>query len=83
MLASRGMDLLDITRAVVYFKDIQDAPLFARWCLDNEVANLPSVALQTDVCREELLFEIEVDASREHFVSPPDVMRASVARPQS
>jgi len=62
ILHSRGMTYADVTRATAYFKHPADAPAFAEWCAENGTAFLPAIAIQADICREELLFEIEVDA---------------------
>ncbi|MHC4646858.1 MAG: Rid family hydrolase [Planctomycetota bacterium] len=48
ILESRQMGWADISRAVAYFKDIEPA--------------LPVAVAHADVCRDDLLFEIEVDA---------------------
>lgn len=61
LLASRQMDLSHITRATAYFKHIQDASAFSGWCHPAE-PSFPVLVLQADVCRTELLFELELDA---------------------
>jgi enamine deaminase RidA (YjgF/YER057c/UK114 family) len=61
ILASRGMGYSDVTRATAYFKHPQDAPLFADWCAEHRTL-LPVVVTQAEICRDELLFEIELDA---------------------
>lgn len=61
LLASRNMDLSHVTRATAYFKNIEDAPAFSAWFHPAQPA-LPTVVVQADVCRDELLFELELDA---------------------
>lgn len=61
ILRSRGMRWTDVSRATVYLKHAADAPRFAEWCATHDV-RLPAVIVQADVCRHELLFEIEIDA---------------------
>jgi len=61
ILASRNLSFADITRATAYFKEIKDAPLFDAWCRKNEIT-LPCLSVQAFVCRDDLLFEIEMDA---------------------
>lgn len=61
ILSSRSLGWADVTRAVAYFKHRQDAPRFDEWCAAHHVG-LPVVLTQCDICRDELLFEIEVDA---------------------
>lgn len=62
ILQSRGMDFRDITRATAYFKAPEFMPAFDAWCAARELIDLPVVPLHADVCRDALLFEIEVDA---------------------
>lgn len=62
ILKSREMDWGDVTRALAYFKRAQDAPLFAKYREENGVPPFPVIVVENDVCRDELLFEIEVDA---------------------
>lgn len=62
ILRSRGMDWADVTRALAYFKRAEDAPLLAQYRKDHGLAPFPVIVAENDVCRDELLFEIEVDA---------------------
>ncbi len=62
ILQSRGMDWADVTRALAYFKRAEDAPLLGTYCRDNALAPFPAIIAENDVCRDDLLFEIEVDA---------------------
>jgi enamine deaminase RidA (YjgF/YER057c/UK114 family) len=63
ILNSRQMGWEDLTRAIAYFKHTEDAPAFARYCLDNRLPALPVIVAKNDICRDDLLFEIEVDAA--------------------
>jgi enamine deaminase RidA (YjgF/YER057c/UK114 family) len=63
ILTSREMDWEDVTRAIGYFKHGEDAPLFARYCQEHGLPDLPVVIAKNDICRDELLFEVEVDAA--------------------
>ncbi len=63
ILEQRGLGLEDVTRAITYFKRIPDAAVFDAWCAENGLSFFPTVSIQTDVCRDELLFEIELDAA--------------------
>jgi hypothetical protein len=47
---------------VAYLKRAEDIPLFARYMSQYNLSGFPVVLLQNDVCWDELLFEIEVDA---------------------
>jgi enamine deaminase RidA (YjgF/YER057c/UK114 family) len=62
ILASRGMDWSDTSRAIAYFKDISDAPLLTAYCDRHQLPELPVAISHADVCRHDLLFEIELDA---------------------
>ena len=62
ILHSRQMDWSDTTRAIAYMKDLKDAPLFADWLHGKGLEALPVTWMHGDVCREDLLFEIELDA---------------------
>ena len=62
ILHSREMDWGDVTRSLVYFKRAPDAPLFEKYRQENGVPAFPAIVVENDICRDELLFEIEVDA---------------------
>ena len=64
ILESRGMNWGDVTRALAYFKDAKDAPIFEKYRTQNSLPRFPVVIVENDVCRDELLFEVEVDAIR-------------------
>jgi len=63
ILKSRGMGWKDATRAIGYFKRLEDAPAFDRYCAGAGLPTLPIVISENDVCRDDLLFEIEMDAA--------------------
>jgi enamine deaminase RidA (YjgF/YER057c/UK114 family) len=62
ILDSRGAGWRDVTRAIVYYKDGREIPAFADLAAKRGIAPLPAVFLHNDVCWDDLLFEIEVDA---------------------
>lgn len=62
ILDGRGMTLSDVTRALAYFKRIEDASAFDRYLGEHQLSDLPAVVAQNAICRDDLLFEIEVDA---------------------
>jgi enamine deaminase RidA (YjgF/YER057c/UK114 family) len=62
ILTSRDMDWEDTSRAIAYFKDIEEAHLLEKYCLENNLPELPVAISHADVCRHDLLFEIELDA---------------------
>ena len=64
ILESRGMGWEDVSRAVAYIKDAQNAPLFNQYCAAESLPAMPVVLSEQDICRDDLLFEIEVEAVR-------------------
>ena len=62
ILKSRNMNWPDTSRAIAYFKDINEAPLLEKYCRANGLPDLPVAISHADVCRHDLLFEIELDA---------------------
>jgi enamine deaminase RidA (YjgF/YER057c/UK114 family) len=62
ILQSRRMTWADVSRAIAYFRDIKDVPLFDEYCKKNRLPALPVATAHGDICRNDLLFEIEVDA---------------------
>jgi enamine deaminase RidA (YjgF/YER057c/UK114 family) len=63
ILESCRMNWADVTRGIAYFKDVGEAGVLERYCLDNGLPALPVVVCSADICRDDLLFEIEVDAA--------------------
>lgn len=63
LLRSRGMHWADVVRATTYFKYPLDAAAYEAWQSANGV-RLPAIAVHCDICRDDLLFEIELDAWR-------------------
>jgi enamine deaminase RidA (YjgF/YER057c/UK114 family) len=61
ILNSRNMRWKDVSRATAYLRNAKDAAAFAQF-LSNNGYNLPLVTTRADVCRDDLLFELEVDA---------------------
>lgn len=62
ILVSRGMDFADGSRVTAYFKRPDFVPAFEQWRAKNDLAEWPIVYTQADICRDELLFELEMDA---------------------
>ena len=63
ILKSRGMDWQNTTRAVGYFHDIRKLPVFEEICREREIPPLPLAPAHATVCRADLWFEIELDAT--------------------
>jgi enamine deaminase RidA (YjgF/YER057c/UK114 family) len=62
ILGSRGLDWGHVARAVAYIRSAADAPLVATCLATPELCGMPVVLTRCDVCRDDLLFEIELDA---------------------
>jgi enamine deaminase RidA (YjgF/YER057c/UK114 family) len=62
LLQSRGMGFRDITRATAYFEHPLFQPYFVSWCKGRGLEGMPVVATNCDICRDDLLFELELDA---------------------
>jgi enamine deaminase RidA (YjgF/YER057c/UK114 family) len=63
LLERAGMDWSNATGSLVYFKDYRNFGLFDAYCRRRNI-RLPHIKIQADVCRDDLLFEIELDAIR-------------------
>lgn len=64
ILKSRNMDFLDVTRGNAYFKDPAGAVSLKENASRHGLPVSRVVVSQNDVCREDLLFELEIDAVR-------------------
>jgi enamine deaminase RidA (YjgF/YER057c/UK114 family) len=64
ILNSRQLGWEDVTRVIGYFKHTEDAPEFNRYCRERRLPEMPVIIAKNDICRDDLLFEIEADAVR-------------------
>lgn len=62
ILESRGMGWGDLFRGIAYFKNMKDLPLFRAIAAELGIPRFPLAVSHADICRHDLLFEIEVDA---------------------
>jgi enamine deaminase RidA (YjgF/YER057c/UK114 family) len=62
ILESRDMDWSDATRAIMYLKKPEYLKPWQVWLQKNGLADLPLINVQADVCRDDLLVELELDA---------------------
>ena len=62
ILKSRGYAWQDTVRAIGYFRDIHDLPVFDAISRERGIGPLPLAPAYAIVCREDLLFELELDA---------------------
>jgi enamine deaminase RidA (YjgF/YER057c/UK114 family) len=60
ILESRGMNWNDLFRGIAYFKDMAYLPIYKRVAFN--IPRFPLAIAHADVCRHDLVFEIEVDA---------------------
>jgi enamine deaminase RidA (YjgF/YER057c/UK114 family) len=64
ILESRGMGWSDLFRGIAYFKDMAFQPIFEQVAAELGISRFPLAISHADVCRHDLLFELEVDAVR-------------------
>ncbi|WP_232767363.1 translation initiation inhibitor [Geminisphaera colitermitum] len=62
ILESRGMGWTDVSRAILYFPDISWMPRFEARRAALGLPPIPGIYAHCDICRDDLLFEIELDA---------------------
>jgi enamine deaminase RidA (YjgF/YER057c/UK114 family) len=63
ILRSRGMGWPDVTRGTAYFRDGGKMSALERYYRRHGLPCLPVAVAAADICRDDLLFEIEVDAA--------------------
>jgi enamine deaminase RidA (YjgF/YER057c/UK114 family) len=61
ILVSRGMGWQDATRAVMYLKQASYAGPWRAWLKARGLEAMPLITIEADVCRDDLLVELEVD----------------------
>lgn len=64
ILESRDMQWSDVVRGIAYVRNAADVPLYQRYCAAHGLPPMPAVAMNSVICRDDLLFELEVDAVR-------------------
>ena len=64
ILARNGMNLSDTVRAIGYFRHREHIPLWRQYCQARGLAPIPILLTECEVCRRNLLFEIELDTAR-------------------
>jgi len=62
ILQSRGMEWDDVTRATAYVRYPEDAGVFEQTRIARGMPELPVIVTHNTICRDDLLFELEVDA---------------------
>jgi enamine deaminase RidA (YjgF/YER057c/UK114 family) len=66
ILKCRKMTFGDTVRAIAYFRDAVDIPVFEEYCREKKLKDFPFIISNADVCRSDLLFEIELDAVKDN-----------------
>ena len=64
ILESRGMGWHDVTRATAYVRHASDAGVFEQYRAASGMPPLPVIVAHNVICRDDLLFELEVDATQ-------------------
>jgi enamine deaminase RidA (YjgF/YER057c/UK114 family) len=62
ILKSRDMDWVDTTRAIAYFTSVEDVYLLDEYCDEHGLPDMPVAVAHAEICRPDLLFELELDA---------------------
>jgi len=62
LLQSRKMHWRNLFRGIVYFKHPDYLKYFEEYCRKHEISSANLAVAFTDICRDDLLFEIELDA---------------------
>jgi len=62
ILAEAGMSWTNTVSSMAYFKYKEDFALFVDYCRAKNI-KIPHVKIHADVCRDDLLFELELDAA--------------------
>ena len=63
LIGPEGATLADIVAASVFIKRPEDAPAYQERAVARGLSNLPAVVMVADVCREELLFEMDAEVA--------------------
>lgn len=65
IMSSRRMSWEDVTRKVAFFRNAGDVPVLKDHCAEHALPPTPVVMTHNVICRDDLLFEIELDAVAE------------------
>jgi enamine deaminase RidA (YjgF/YER057c/UK114 family) len=65
LMAQAGAGLKDITAATIFVKKPEYAGIFREMARERGLEEFPAVCIVADVCRDELLFEIDAEAAVE------------------
>lgn len=62
LLTSRGMNWENVWRGIAYLRDPSVLTAYQRWLRCHQRTNLPLIPAVCEICRDDLLFEVELDA---------------------
>ncbi len=62
ILEARAMCWQDVSRAIAYIKSGADIAVYDQIVSQRGLPRIPAIVTENDVCRDDLLFELEVDA---------------------
>ena len=65
LIRQEGASLTDTAAACVFLKSPQDALIYQEQAAARGLENFPAVVMVADICREELLFEIDAEVAFE------------------
>ena len=63
LITCEGATLQDICQATVFLKNSSDLDIYRKVIEESGLGEMPAVCVQADVCRDELLFEIDATVS--------------------
>jgi enamine deaminase RidA (YjgF/YER057c/UK114 family) len=66
ILCSRGFTLANLSRATAYFRHAAGAVALEKWLATHQLTQMPVVSAHCDICRDNLLFELEAEADSNH-----------------
>jgi len=61
MLRRENYSWSEVTRMIVCYRHAADLPLWEIYCRRHGMPEFPAVLLLCEVCRDDLLFEVELD----------------------
>ena len=59
LIAEKGATLQDICQASVFIKHPEHLAVYREVAADRGLADMPAICMNTDICRDDLLFEID------------------------
>ncbi len=84
ILDESEMDFADTTRAVAYFRNPDDIALWEDYLRRQKLESMPVIALVGDICRDNLLFELELELQRAlRFREPATCSTSGAVEPSS